>query len=104
MKKKILTGIAAIAMVTLISSVARAQTKAGKVIDKTEETAKKVGDKSAEVAVKGASKVVDKTYKNKMAPDGSNVYIDNKNRKYYIDQKGKKIFLKASEIKDRPKK
>lgn len=103
MKKKMLTGIATIAFGAILSVSANAQTKAGKAIDKTEEAAKKVGDKSAEVAVKGASKVVDKTYKNKMAPDGSNVYIDNKNRKYYIDKKGKKIFLKASQIRERPK-
>lgn len=103
MKKKMLKGIATIAFGAILSVSANAQTKAGKVIDKTEDAAKKVGDKSAEVAVKGASKVVDKTYKNKMASDGSNVYIDNKNRKYYIDKKGKKIFLKASQIKERPK-
>jgi len=103
MKKKMITGIATIAFGAMLSVTANAQTQAGKAIDKTEEAAKKVGNKSAEVAVKGASKVVDKTYKNKMAPDGSNVYIDNKNRKYYIDKKGKKIFLKASQIKERPK-
>lgn len=103
MKKVILTSVAAVALVTVLCVSAKAQTKAGKVIDKTEAAAKDVGDKTAEVAVKGASKVVDKTYKDKMAPDGSDVYIDNKNRKYYVDKKGKKIFLKASEIKERPK-
>lgn len=74
--------------------------KTGKAIGKT---ATKVGNKTAEVAVKGGAKVVDQTFKGKMAPDGSNVYIDGKNHKYYINKKGAKIYLKASEIKDRPK-
>ena len=73
--------------------------KTGKAIGKT---ATKVGNKTAEVAVKGSAKVVDQTYKGKMAPDGSNVYIDGKNQKYYINKKGAKVYLKASEIRIRP--
>lgn len=101
------------AMMTSVTFTSLAQekqekkTKVGKALDKTgkavEKGAKSVGNKTAEVAVKGASKVADQTYKGKMAPDGSNVYIDGKNRKYYIDKKGAKIYLKASQIKDRPK-
>lgn len=80
-------------------TVGQALDKTGKAIGKT---ATKVGNKTAEVAVKGASKVADQTYKGKMAPDGSDVYIDGKNKKYYINKKGAKIYLKASQIKDRP--
>lgn len=64
-------------------------------------TAKKVGNKTASVAVKGASKVVDKTYKGKEGPGGQTVYIDKSDRKYYVDGKGKKIYLKPSEIHDK---
>lgn len=64
-------------------------------------TAKKVGNKTASVAVKGASKIVDKTYKGKEGPGGQTVYIDKSDRKYYVDGKGKKIYLKESEIHDK---
>jgi hypothetical protein len=81
------------------SGVEKAATKAGAAIGKT---ADKVGKKTAEVAVKGASKVVDKTWEGKQAPDGSDVYIDSKNKKYYVNKKGKKVYLKAIQIKNKP--
>jgi hypothetical protein len=52
--------------------------------------AKKAGNKTAEIAVKGASAVVDKTYKGKSGPNGQTIYIDNKTRYYYVDAKGAK--------------
>jgi hypothetical protein len=52
-------------------------------------------------AVQGASKIVDKTYKGKEGPGGQTVYIDKHDKKYYVDEKGKKIYLKASEIHDK---
>ncbi|WAC41150.1 hypothetical protein [Pedobacter sp. SL55] len=89
MKKRYLLGFAAAVVVTLFSISVNAQekkTEVGKAIQKTgkavEKGATAVGNKTAEVAVKGGAKVADQTYKGKMAPDGSNVYIDGKNRKY----------------------
>jgi hypothetical protein len=64
-------------------------------------TAKKIGHKTASIAVKGASKVADKTYKGKEGPGGQTVYIDKHDKKYYVDEKGKKIYLKATEIHDK---
>ena len=108
-KKYIIGSLAAIAMiasVTLTASAQEKKTEAGKVIQKTgkavEKGAKSVGNKTAEVAVKGGAKVVDQTYKGKMAPDGSNVYIDGKNNKYYVNSKGAKVYLKAIQIRNRP--
>lgn len=108
-KKQYLIGIAAMAMITSVTFTAGAQekkTEVGKAVQKTgkviEKGAKSVGHKTAEVAVKGGAKVVDQTYKGKMGPDGSDVYIDGKNRKYYINKKGAKIYLKAVEIRTRP--
>ncbi|TKB97490.1 hypothetical protein [Pedobacter cryotolerans] len=108
--KKILIGsLAAMAMVASVTFTSNAQekkTEAGKVIQKTGKTvekgAKSVGNKTAEVAVKGGAKVADQTFKGRMAPDGSNVYIDGKNNKYYINSKGAKVYLKASQIRIRP--
>ena len=108
MKKKYIIGLLTVAMLggfTLSvnaqekkNAVERVATKTGKAVEKG---AKSVGNKTAEVAVKGASKVTDKTWKGKMAPDGSDVYIDGKNKKYYVNAKGAKIWLKKSQIKTR---
>lgn len=64
-------------------------------------TVKKIGNKTASVAVKGASKITDKTYKGKEGPKGETVYIDKKDRKYIVDEKGKKVYLKKSQIHDK---
>nr|WP_068891832.1 hypothetical protein [Pedobacter panaciterrae] len=101
MKKTIiLAGILALGLIAAVTIPSVAQS----VGDKIEKTAKKVGNKTAEVASKGASKVADKVWEGKMAPDGTDVYINGKNRKYYVNKKGKKVYLKASQIKDRPAK
>lgn len=112
MKKRYIIGLFAVAALGLFSLNANAQekkekkTEVGKALQKTgkavEKGANAVGNKTAEVAVKGSAKVADQTYKGKIAPDGSNVYIDGKNRKYYVNKKGAKVYLKASEIKNKP--
>lgn len=112
MKKRYVMGLIAVAAFGLFSLNANAQekkekkTEVGKAIQKTGEAVEKgataVGNKTAEVAVKGSAKVADQTYKGKMAPDGSNVYIDGKNRKYYVNKKGAKVYLKASQIRNKP--
>ncbi|RZL46346.1 MAG: hypothetical protein EOP00_15300 [Pedobacter sp.] len=104
-KKYLIGSLAAMAMIASVTFTASAQekkTEAGKVIQKTGKAAKSVGNKTAEVAVKGGAKVADQTFKGRMAPDGSNVYIDGKNNKYYINSKGAKVYLKASQIRIRP--
>ena len=66
--------------------------------------AKKVGNKTAEIAVKGASAIVDKTYKGKAGPRGETIYIDNKSRYYYVDAKGAKVYLPKSKLKNKVQK
>lgn len=105
MKRKLLCGVVALGFAATFSFSAQAQEKKKETLgQKIEKTASKVGNKTAEVAVKGTSKVGDKTWKGKMAPDGSDVYINNKNRKYYVNKKGAKVYLKASQIRTRPEK
>ncbi|WP_410220436.1 hypothetical protein [Pedobacter sp.] len=116
MKRKYLMSVAAALIICSVSSASYAQekkqekkkTEVGKALQKTgnaiEKGATAVGNKTAEVAVKGTAKVADKVWDGKMAPDGSDVYIDSKNRKYYVNKKGAKIYLKSSQIKNRPKK
>jgi len=102
MNKKYVAGLLTLGLIATVAFASQAQEKktVGQTID---HTAAKVGNKTAEVAVKGSAKVVDKTWKGMMAPDGSDVYIDNKNRKYYVTKKGAKVYLKASQIKARSK-
>ncbi|MFC1225381.1 hypothetical protein ACFE6N_16355 [Pedobacter sp. BG31] len=109
MKKKLVMGLLTMALfggVTLSVNAQEKKTEVGKALDKTGKAigkgAKSVGNKTAEVAVKGSSKVADKTWKGKMAPDGSDVYINGKNEKYYVNATGAKIWLKPSQIKNRP--
>ncbi|WP_316812962.1 hypothetical protein [Pedobacter heparinus] len=110
MKAKFIVGLLSLALCSTAVITSSAQEKkketVGETVDKTGKaigkTATKVGNKTAEVAVKGGAKVVDQTYKGKMAPDGSNVYIDGKNNKYYINKKGAKVYLKAAQIRNKP--
>ncbi len=69
--------------------------KAGKSVDKA---ATKGANKTAELASKGKSAVVDQVYKDKTGPDGQTVYIDHSSKYYYVDSKGKKVYLKKSEL------
>ncbi|TDG35265.1 hypothetical protein EZJ43_14295 [Pedobacter changchengzhani] len=108
MKKKYIIGLLSVALLgglTLSVNAQEKKTEVGKAIQHTgkaiDKGAKSVGNKTAEVAVKGASKVTDQVWKGKMAPDGSDVYIDSKNKKYYVNSKGAKVWLKASQIKTR---
>jgi hypothetical protein len=67
-------------------------------------TAKKVGNKTSELASKGKSAVVDEVYKNKIGPQGQTpIYIDHSSKYYYVDKKGKKVYVPKSAIKDKPK-
>jgi hypothetical protein len=104
MSNKFLSGILALAIAGTVSLSAQAQEKKKTVGQTIDKTASSVGHKTAEVAVKGSAKVADKTYKGKQAPDGTDVYIDGKNRKYYVNKKGRKVYLKASQIMDKPMK
>lgn len=101
MNKKFLLGLLTLTIAGTVSLSTQAQEKHG-VGHAISKTATNVGHKTAEVAVKGTSKVGDKTYKGKMAPDGSDVYIDGKNRKFYVNKRGARIYLKASQIRNKP--
>ena len=65
---------------------------------------KKAGNKTAELASKGKSSVVDEVYKDKVGPAGqSPIYIDHSSKYYYVDKKGKKVYVSKSSLKDKPK-
>ena len=64
-------------------------------------TAKKVGNKTASIAVKGTSAVTDKVYKGKEGPHGEKVFINKNDSKYYVNNKGHKVYLKSWQIRDK---
>lgn len=63
--------------------------------------AKKVGNETAELGSKAKSKVVDKTYKDKVGPDGQTIYIDKHSKYYWVDEKGHKQYISKSKLKDK---
>lgn len=115
MKKTFIIALIGLSLSIAATSSVQAQSKVKKALDATGhaigtgakavgKAGSEVGNKTAEVAVKGTATVKDRSYKGKVAPDGSNVYIDKKDKKYYINKKGKKLYLRSSQIKNAPKK
>ena len=68
----------------------------------TKKTASKVGNKTAEIASKGASGITDKKFDGKVAPGGQTVYIDKNSYYYYVNKKGRHIYVKESLLVDKP--
>ncbi len=65
------------------------------------EAGKDIGNKTAEVAVKGVAKIKDKELKNKVGPDGQAIYEDKYGNYYYVNDKGRKIYLTKARLKDK---
>ncbi|MEJ7589532.1 MAG: hypothetical protein WKI04_18425 [Ferruginibacter sp.] len=62
-------------------------------------SARKVSNKSAELASKGSSAVVDKIHESKQGPDGQTIYINNKSEYYWVDKKGRRNYVPASQLR-----
>ncbi len=83
---------------------ASAQThKDSTVGQKIDKTATKVGHKTSQIAATGAAAIVDKKYEGKCGPNGQTVYINKHSHYYYISKKGHRIYLKKSQLMDKPK-
>jgi hypothetical protein len=96
MKK--LAGISVFALIWGFSSV-NAQSTADKVGNDVKNGAKKVGNKTAEITSKGAHRVTDKVYKDKVGPNGETIYIDSHNRYFWIDNKGHRQFINEDQLR-----
>ncbi|PWK73754.1 hypothetical protein LX99_04139 [Mucilaginibacter oryzae] len=69
---------------------------------KISKTTKKIGHKTSEIAAKGAATVADKKYAGKVGPNGQTIYIDKYSHYFYVNKKGHRVYLKASELVDKP--
>lgn len=67
-------------------------------------TVNKVGNKTAELAVKGVSAVGDKEYKGKVGPSGQTIYINKHSKYFYVNARGKKVYVSKMKLKDAPSK
>lgn len=85
------------------STTAKVKHGASKAWQATKKGAKKVGNKTAEIASKGASRITDKKSDEWVGPDGQTIYIDDVNRFYWVDGKGKKIYVTESDLKAKNK-
>lgn len=68
----------------------------------TKKAASAVGNKTAEVASKGASAVADKKYAEKVGPQGQTIYIDKNSYYYYVNKKGRHIYVPKAKLVDKP--
>lgn len=87
----------------------KAVKKGGKAVGKTAKKgaktigqgAAKVGQNTAEVASKGKSKITDKEIKSKQGPNGETIYQDERGF-YWVDERGRKHYMRYGSLKDRP--
>ncbi len=104
--KKIVS-IAVIALLGLsapaLAQDSKVETGAKKAWKGTRKVGKKVGNKTAEVASKGASRVADKKSDEWIGPEGQTIYIDEVDRFYWVNGRGKKIYVSESALKARAK-
>ena len=103
--KKIIS-IAIIAVLGLSSpSIAQSKVEKGakKAWSGTKKGAKKAGNKTAELATTGKAKVTDKKSDVWVGPEGQTIYVDDGNKYYWINGRGKRIYVSQSALKARNK-
>jgi len=94
MKKLICISILAAAMPLWLCAQDKVKTEVKK-------DANKAAHKTEEVASKAKAKVTDKTYADKVGPDGQTIYIDKHSKYYWIDSRGHKKYVSKAMLKDK---
>ena len=95
-------GLAIVALLGM-SVPAFAQSKTDKATQGVKKGAKTAGNKAAEVTKKGVAKVSDKKSDVWVGPEGQTIYIDDVGKYYWINGKGKKIYVSESALRARNK-
>jgi len=101
MKKLITSALLAMTFGCYTTSYAQVKDEVKKDTKVVKKDAKKVGHKTEELASKGKAKVTDKTYADKVGPDGQTIYIDKHSKYYWIDQEGHKNYVIKAQMKDK---
>jgi hypothetical protein len=96
--KKILITLA-IAAISLTVNAQEHKTEVGKALDSTGVAIKKGANAVAEVSVKGGATLLDQRLKGKVGPYGKTVYRDGKDRIYYVNKKGGKVYIYKSQLR-----
>ena len=102
--------VAADTQAQVVKKTGQAIGKGAKAVGNTaEDGAKAVGKgakagarKTAEVASKGKSAVVDKKYDSKVGPQGQTIYIDKNSAYYYVNKKGRHVYVSEANLKVKP--
>jgi hypothetical protein len=102
MKNVLRTTLCATLLLAAATGFAQEKKDTTKFTKKVEKGVKKGANATASTSAKVYSKVIDKTYKGKMGPDGQTIYITNKNKYYYVDSKGGRVYVTKAELKDKP--
>lgn len=67
-----------------------------------ENAADNTGDAISEAAAKVAADIDDPKHDTKVGPDGQTIFIGDDSRLYYISEEGKRVYVKKSQLKDKP--
>jgi hypothetical protein len=76
---------------------------AKKVWKGTKKGVKKAGNKTAEVTVKGVSGVTNKKSDDWVGPNGQTIYVDDSNKYFWVNGRGKRIYVSESALKAKNK-
>jgi hypothetical protein len=71
---------------------------------KIKHAAKSVGHATAHAAATTDAAVTDKKYEGKCGPDGQTIYINKHSHYFYIGKTGHRVYLRKSELRDKPMK
>jgi hypothetical protein len=82
-----------------IAQESRAKKGVKKAWQGTKKAGKTVGNKTAEVASRGAAAITDKKSDEWVGPEGQTIYIDDVDRFYWINGRGKRIYVSESALK-----
>jgi hypothetical protein len=102
MKNVIKVALVAAGIFSFSRSQAQTTPKDSTLGDKISKAAKKVDQKTTELGAKAEAAIVDKKYEGKEGPGGQTIYINEHSNYYYINKKGQKVFLKKSELRNKP--
>jgi hypothetical protein len=104
MKTILTAAIVAAGIFSFAQSQAQTTHKDSSIGHKVGTTAKKVGHKTSNIAANTEAMITDKKFEGKCGPQGQNVYINKYSHYYYVNSRGHKVYLKKSELMDKPMK